>query len=315
VSTVVHSPIVAGKFGLHTSLAKVTALAAALLIAIMGLTFVPAGSAASAAETIAQCNGVNNTGGLGLACDVTVTNNLDITSGVASSTVTVKECTGAANTALTCTTTPTSYGEITSSVNQCNDANNGGGSSVICNVYVTNNITGAASTEVTDATINQCNGSGAEGTGPTLLCTPSDQSATSATITQCDGTANGGGAGDRVICTVTASTMSAQLPVSINQCNGTANGGGSVVTCTASLTNNIVLASATTPSATATPTPTPTPTPTATATPVAKNTLYDSKTDGFTHANSISPAFLEVGLLLAGLLTAAFAARRIAARR
>jgi hypothetical protein len=276
-----------------------------MLLAIFGLTLSPSGGSASAAETIAQCNDVANTGGLGLNCDVTVINNLDVTTGVASSTVTVTECLAAANTAPTCTTATTSFDSLTTSVTQCNDAANGGGSSVICNVTVTNNVTGSASTDITAATVNQCNGSGAEGTGPTLNCDPFPASTTGATITQCNGSTNGGGASDRVTCTVTPSTTSALLPVSINQCNGTANGGGSVVTCAASLTS-VSLAS--------TPISTPTPTPS----PVAKNTLHDSKTDGFIPATTDeanSPVFLGVGaLLLAALVAAVIGARRISAR-
>ena len=282
-------------------LARIFVLAAAMLLAIFGLILSPSGGSASAAETIAQCNDVANTGGLGLNCDVTVINNLDVTTGVASSTVTVTECLAAANTAPTCTTATTSFDSLTTSVTQCNDAANGGGSSVICNVTVTNNVTGSASTDITAATVNQCNGSGAEGTGPTLNCDPFPASTTGATITQCNGSTNGGGASDRVTCTVTPSTTSALLPVSINQCNGTANGGGSVVTCAASLTN-ITLAAAPAP----------------TATPIAKNTLHDSKTDGFNPAPSDdagAPVFLGIGaLLLAALVAAAIGARRISAR-
>ena len=284
------------------ALKKFSVLAAALLIAVLGLTFAPAGGSASAAQTIAQCNNVDNTGGLGLSCDVTVTNNLDVSTGVASSTVIIKECHGAANTEPTCTTSTTSYNTLTTSVNQCNYAANGGGASVICNVSVTNNITGASTTGVSGATVDQCNGSGAEGSAPTLNCDPLPASTSGATITQCNGSTNGGGAPERVTCTVTPSTMSAQLAVSINQCNNTANGGGSVVTCTASLTN-IELASETAPI------PAP-----PTATPPAKNTLHDAKTDGFTHITKDAsfPGILGAGvLLLAGLLTATLAARRM----
>lgn len=266
---------------------RVSVLAAALLVAVFGLTFAPSGESASAAETTTQCNNVANTGGLALNCDVTVTNDLNVSTGVASSTVTVKECHSAANTAPTCTTATTSYDALTTSVNQCNDAANGGGSSVICNVTVTNNVTGAASTDVTDATVNQCNGSGAEGTAPTLNCDPFPADATDATITQCNGSANGGGAALRVTCTATPSTMSAQLPVSIDQCNGTANGGGAVVTCDASLTN-VVRASATTS--------------------IAKNTLHDSQTGGFAHAADDAaalPVFLGIGALVAAAAAAA----------
>ena len=299
MSTAVNIPGPADANLLGKAFTRVLVLAAVLLLAVFGLTFAPSGSSASAAQTIAQCNDVANTGGLGLNCDVIVINNLDVTTGVASSTVTVTECHAAANTAPTCTTATTSYDALTTSVNQCNDAANGGGSSVICNVTVTNNVTGAASTDVTSATVNQCNGSGAEGPGPTLNCDPFPASTTSATVTQCNGSDNGGGAADRVTCTVTPSTTSALLPVSINQCNGTANGGGSVVTCAASLTN-ISLA--------ATPTPTP----------IEKNTLHDSKTDGFNAATTDeagSPLFLGIGgLLLAALVAAAIGARRISAR-
>ncbi|WP_146070735.1 hypothetical protein [Cryobacterium sp. M91] len=298
MSTVTNIPGPTYAMSIGRPLMRVFVLATAMLLAILGLTFAPSGGSASAAETIAQCNGVANTGGLGLNCEVTVTNNLDVATGVKSSTVTVTECHAAANTAPTCTTATTSYDSLTTSVNQCNDAANGGGSSVVCNVMVTNNVTGSTSTDVTDATVNQCNGSGAEGTGPTLNCDPFPASTTDATITQCNGSTNGGGASDRVTCTVTPSTTSALLPVSINQCNGTANGGGSVVTCTASLTNNS-LASATTP------------------TPIAKNTLHDSKTDGFVPATDDggSPLLLGVGALLLAVLTAAaIGARRISAR-
>ncbi|MFO7690044.1 MAG: hypothetical protein R6W83_05760 [Cryobacterium sp.] len=320
-----------------TSLTRVFILAAALLVALLGLTFVPSGSPASAAQTIAQCNSVDNTGGLGLNCDVTVTNNLNVDTGVESSTVTVTECHGKANTAPICVEpVTTDYDSLTTSVSQCNDSANGGGASVVCNVVVTNNITGAATAGITDATVDQCNGSGAEGPEPTLDCGPFPASTTDATITQCNGTANGGGTALRVNCSVTPSTTSAQLPVSIDQCNDTANGGGSVVTCATSLTN-VVLASETAPLATATPTDTPTPTPTDTASPVTaetpaaeaapiaakapvgKNILHDSNTDGFTHAaaNSTgSPVGLGAGvLMLAGLSAAAIAVRRVGSRR
>jgi len=310
MGAVVSHSVSTGSTRFGSSLKKISVLIAALLIAVLGLTFAPSGGSALAAPTIAQCNNVDNTGGLGLSCDVTVTNNLDVSTGVASSTVIIKECHGAANTEPTCTTSTTSYDALTTSVNQCNYAANGGGASVICNVSITNNITGASTTGLSGATVDQCNGSGAEGTAPTLNCDPLPASTSGATITQCNGSTNGGGAPDRVTCTVTPSTMSAQLAVSINQCNNTANGGGSVVTCTASL-RNIALASAPTP----TPTPTFTPAP-STATPLAKNTLHDAKTDGFTHTagDAGSPGVIGVGvLLLAGLFTAAFAARRMRA--
>jgi hypothetical protein len=63
--------------------------------------------AAIAPAVVDQCNGTDNVGGQAVACDVTVTNNLDLGTGVTSSTVTVKECHGAANAALPCTSSTT----------------------------------------------------------------------------------------------------------------------------------------------------------------------------------------------------------------
>lgn len=221
----------------HKPLTRVAILIVSVLVAVLALAFGPAGETAFAAQSVAQCNGVDNTGGLGLTCDVTVTNNLNVATGVASSIVTVKACRGDANTVpKSCVgPTTTSYDTLTTSVNQCNDSENGGGASVICSVQVINNITGG--TSPTPATINQCVGSGAEGTEPTLACNPFPATTSSASITQCNGSANGGGAQKRVTCTVaTGSTESAQLAVTINQCNGSANGGGAVVTCKTELT-------------------------------------------------------------------------------
>ncbi|MEO6201423.1 MAG: hypothetical protein ABIX44_09695 [Cryobacterium sp.] len=283
----------------RSSLMRATVLVASLAMAVVALTFAPSASASAATQTIAQCDSVYNTAGLGLNCDVTVVNNLDLATGVESSTVTTKACHGAANTAPeACVENTQQFKSLTRDVSQCNYALDGGGASLICNVSVVNNITGAASTE--PATVNQCVGSGAAGTEPTLNCDPNPASTSSATITQCNGSANGGGASKRVTCTVLPSTQSSQLPVSINQCNNSANGGGSVVTCSASLTNNISAASTK-------------------VTPL-KNVLHDSKTDGLgmTGTSDNGTAFLGGGILMllaGGLLTAAFATRKAGARR
>jgi hypothetical protein len=276
------------RFGV--SLRKAAVLAAALLLAVLALTFAAPGNSASAAVAIAQCNNIDNSGGLEINCEVTVVNNLNVSTGEATSTVTVKEC-GNAVGPLTCTTTTTSYSSLVTSVTQCNDSVNGGGAIATCSVSVTNNIIGGSTTDITPATVNQCGGTGGGGgIQPTLDCDPFPATTSGATITQCNGSTNGGGAVDRVNCTVTPSTKSALLPVLINQCNGSTNGGGSLLTCTASLTNTVV----------------------------AKNVLNDAKTDGFTHQESTdrSSGLLGAGvLLLAGLLTAAFAARRTGAHR
>ncbi|MGK2853832.1 MAG: hypothetical protein ACSLE3_06945 [Microbacteriaceae bacterium] len=222
-----------------------------MLVAVLALAFGPVGGAAFAAQTVNQCNDVDNTGGLGLTCDVTVTNNLNLATGVESSTVTIKECHGVANTVPSSCVGPTttSYNTLTTSVNQCNYAANGGGSSVICAVRIVNNITGGASP--TAATINQCNGSGSGGgTEPTLNCDPYPASTTNATITQCNESVNGGGGTMRVTCTVVPGfTQSAQLAVTVNQCNNSANGGGSIATCTTELTTLALPAAVTTPPA------------------------------------------------------------------
>ena len=282
-----------------TSLKKFFVLLAAMMLAVLALTFAAPASSASAAEAIAQCNGIDNSGGLGINCEVTVTNNLDITTGVASSTVTVKDCGGSARVVTDCTTSTTSYDSLTTSVNQCNGATNGGGAVATCSVSVVNNITGGSTSDITAATVNQCNTTG-EGGGAVLICDPFPASTTDATITQCNNSTNGGGG--TVTCTATPSTRSAQLPVSINQCNDSTNGGGAVLTCSALLTNNVLTATA----------------PTTPTTPTAKNVLNDARTDGFTHPgwNDGSSNFMGVGVLLvAWLLTAVFVTRRLRAHR
>mgnify|MGYP000137204180 CR=1 FL=1 len=212
----------------------------AMLVAVLGLQFVQGPDSALAAESVSQCNGVDNTGGLGLVCEVTVVNNLDLATGVESSTVTTTECHGAANSEPSSCVGPTvvSYDSLTTDVNQCNGSENGGGSSIICSVHVVNNITGGDAP--TGASVNQCNGSGeGGGTEPTLNCDPYPATTSGATVTQCNGSVNGGGASIRVNCSVAAdATESAQLLVTINQCNDSANGGGSVATCTTELTTN-----------------------------------------------------------------------------
>ena len=232
--------------------------------AILGTTQAPA-SAAPIPGTVNQCNYIQDGGGNEIACDVTITNYLDLDTGLSRSDITVRTCEGAVG-ELVCTDIPVSFPTATTVVDQCNNSANGGGSIATCNVTVENVIIGDATTS--PATVNQCNGSGAEGPEPTLNCTPVS-STTSATITQCNASVNGGGAARRVTCTVDPSTVSAALPVTIRQCNDSVNGGGSTLTCTASMTNRIVPAGTVVPTPTQPPvsTSTPTPTPSATDTP------------------------------------------------
>jgi len=205
--------------------------------AILGATSAPAPASADAVPgSVTQCNGVDNQGGRAVECEVTITNYLDVATGLSSSVIVVRSCSNFAGEAPTCTTLPASFPTATTVVDQCNGSGTGGGATVTCRVDVTNIITG--DTTLSPATVYQCFGSGAEGTEPTLNCSTSGSTA-DAVINQCNGSANGGGAARRVTCTVEPSTTSTALPISINQCNGSA-AGGSLVTCTASLTHQIL---------------------------------------------------------------------------
>jgi hypothetical protein len=195
------------------------------------------------APNINQCNGVDNVGGQEVACTVTVTNNLNLATGAASTSVSGNDCNGAANAVPTCTPWTAAANVLSSSVTQCNGSGSGGGGTVICTVAIINNITGAASP--TTATVNQCNTSGqGGGTQPTLICTPIGVT-TNADVTQCNGSGNGGGGTQRVQCAVGPSTATTAVPIPVNQCVGSGNGGGSTVTCTVSETNNVVTAGGT----------------------------------------------------------------------
>lgn len=201
---------------------------------------------AAANTSIIQCNGTDNVGGQAVECSVDIINNLDMSTGVTSSTVTVSECHGAANVPLTCPAgVTTASSDLVTAVDQCNGSGNGGGGNVRCNVTITNNITGNAS--VTPATVNQCNSAGTGGgTAPTTNCDPYPANTTNATVTQCNGSGNGGGGTMRVTCTVgTGSTESSALGVTVEQCIGSGNDGGALVTCSTSITNNVIAAAVT----------------------------------------------------------------------
>ena len=212
-------------------------------------------SAATLAPTTTCSNGVDDTPGLGLICEVTIVNRITPTGG--SATVTVRECHGAAgDPQAACTVTTSVLTAPVTQVTQCNAATNGGGGTLRCSVSVTNHFTGVAP-GATAATVNQCVGSGG---GITIGCNPFPATTTGATITQCNGSANGGTLVG-LTCTATG-TESSAFAVGIDQCNGSTNGGGALVICSADI-SNIVLAA---------PTPTPTTTPRATARPTARPT-------------------------------------------
>ena len=200
------------------------------------------GSAYAAANpAINQCNGVDNVGGQAIACTVAVVNNVNLITGVTTSSLSGTVCEGAAHAPLTCTPWADSSNQLTSSVTQCNGSGSGGGGTVACSVSIVNNITGSATP--TPITVNQCNSSGeGGGTQPTLSCNPVGNT-TGAGVTQCNGSGNGGGGTMRVLCTVGPSTQSAAAPTTVNQCVGSGNGGGSTVTCSSSETNFVVASS------------------------------------------------------------------------
>jgi len=202
-----------------------------LLVASLLLTATPV-LAATVASTTTCSNGVDNTGGLGLICQVTVVNTITPTGG--SSRTTVRECHGAAgDPTAACKTTVWLMNRLVTKVTQCNDSINGGGGTLRCSVRVTNLFVGV-SPHATAATVNECVGSGG---GITTGCDPFPATTTGATITQCNGSANGGTL-VKLTCTATG-TKSAARSVRINQCNGSANGGGALVICSANITNRV----------------------------------------------------------------------------
>jgi len=221
-----------------------TAAVGLLLVSSLGLTSVA--SAATLAPTTTCSNGVDDTPGLGLICQVTIVNTITPTGGSAK--VTVHECHGAAGApTAACTTTTSNLTHPVTAVTQCNAATNGGGGTLRCSVAVTNRFVESA-TGAAAVTINQCVGSGG---GITIGCDPFPATTTGAAITQCNGSANGG---TLVGLTCTASgTTSADAGVAIDQCNGSTNGGGALVICSATITNVRVAAPTAPATATAQP--------------------------------------------------------------
>jgi hypothetical protein len=206
------------------------------LLLIGSLAFATGASAATFGPTTSCSNGVDNTGGLGLICAITITNTFSDNGGRAR--VTIRECHGAAgDPTAACTVTTRNLTRAVTTVNQCNDSINGGGGTLRCSVRVTNNYVDRAA-GATPATVNQCVGSGESGgIGTTILCDPFPASTTNATITQCNGSANGG---TLVSLQCDASGTAGNRSVRINQCNGSANGGGALVICSANIENNRV---------------------------------------------------------------------------
>jgi hypothetical protein len=209
------------------------------LLLIGSLAFATGATAATFGPTTECSNSIDNTPGLGLICEITITNTFTVNGG--RSKVTIRECHGAAgDPTAACTTTTRNLTKAVTQVTQCNDAINGGGGTLRCSVTVRNNYIGR-SAGATAATVNQCVGSG---DGIANNCDPFPATTTGAAITQCNGSANGGTL-VRLECTATG-TMGARSVI-INQCNGSANGGGALVICSANI-SNVRVAVAPTPS-------------------------------------------------------------------
>ena len=222
--------------------------AVSLLLSGSFSSFEPA-SAATIASTTRCSNGVDDTPGLGLICQVTIVNTITTHGGSAA--VTVRECHGAAGAPTAkCTITRSRLSRPVRIVNQCNNSTNGGGGTLRCSVRVTNNFI-ATNPGATGVTVNQCVGSG---DGIANACDPFPANTSGATITQCNGSANGGTL-VQLKCTATG-TKSAKLAVTINQCNNSTNGGGALVICSARIVNNRVSADTTTANLTQPPTDT-----------------------------------------------------------
>lgn len=212
--------------------------ALATMLAV-GVFATPPSASAAPPTALSQCNGVFNAAAADVECHVVIANTLDLVNGTESAVATVTICIGAPAAAICGVPTVSNYDSLITSVTQCNSSGNAGGSTIICDVAVTNTIVGG--TTPTPATVNQCIGSGTGGGGDTLLCGPL-QNTTNATITQCNGSGNGGGAPNRVECSFGASTETPALRVLVDQCNGSGNGGGATVTCATSETNLVTLA-------------------------------------------------------------------------
>lgn len=223
-------------------------------LAVIGLgTATVASAAPSGAPEVSQCNPPESpiAPALQQTCTVTVVNTTTA-SGATSSTTTTSSCLAApgvyfpscplslgSNGGPIVTTTHST--QLVTSVNQCNNITEVGGSNVYCNVNITNDVPVGTSTAA--VTVDQCIGSA---TTSTENCNPTS-STSGATVTQCNGSATGGGnyAGQFAVgCNVTGATSAD--PVTVTQCNNTAIGAGSSVTCNTTYSNNFIAATTTT---------------------------------------------------------------------
>ncbi len=247
---------------MHRLPSLLSAVFALALVGTASLATAAPAAAAKIAATTTCSNGVANSGGLGLICEVNIQNTITPHGG--SSRTTVRECHGAAgNPRASCNTTVWLMNRLVTQVTQCNNSINGGGGTLRCSVRVTNNWVGVKP-GTTTGTVNQCVGSGG---GITTGCDPFPATTSGARITQCNGSANGGTL-VKLSCTATGTKASSHT-VRINQCNGSANGGGALVICSANISNRIGASTTTTGTTPSGSTPNPRLPETSTATPVA----------------------------------------------
>ncbi|MGI8699067.1 MAG: hypothetical protein ACR2J0_08005, partial [Mycobacteriales bacterium] len=182
------------------------ALAVLASLSITGLALPPS-AARAATSAVDQCNNIGP-GPLGatttMTCTVTVVNT--ISGGTASSTITVTRLCGLDPCPPGNGTFSSSSTSLVTDVNQCNGSDNDAAHPITCRVDITNNISAdtPGAQPVTDATVNQCVGSGTGG-GGTVNCSPFPATTTGATVTQCNGSGNGGGG--TVDCRVTPESM------------------------------------------------------------------------------------------------------------
>lgn len=216
---------------------KVVAVLAGIMLAA-GMVHAGSASDVAHAATTSQCNGIENVGGRGVQCLMTVENALNVATGVATSTVTSTQCVGAADAVSCSAASVVVYTELTTAVDQCNASANGGGATLRCSITVINTITGTATTAA--AAINQCVGS--LDTGDVRACTPDPATADASVdgITQCNGSVNGGGGS--MTCSVLPSLTSSNSAFDFlaNQCNGSANGGGALIECSVDMSTVVL---------------------------------------------------------------------------
>lgn len=200
-------------------------------------------AAATIAPTTTCSNGVDDTPGLGLICQVAIANTITPSGGTAH--VTIRECHGAAgDPTAACTVQTHDLTSPVSQVTQCNASTNGGGGTLRCSVDITNRFVGVTSNQ-SAVTVNQCDGSG---DGVANTCDPFPATTSGATVNQCNGSANGG---TLVGLTCTATGMAASgFTVEVDQCNGSTNGGGALVICSVAMRNTFT-AGTPTPTSTA----------------------------------------------------------------